>query len=81
MQDPTNPAVGDRVQHIENLQYGDVLQIDPVSAQTLGDQIILVKYRNETSVNARASEFRLITRKKDRTFGPPRPSGKNAWMA
>lgn len=81
MGDTSTVAIDDRVQHIATEQYGDVYAIDPVSAQTPGDQIISVKFLDGTSVNALASEFRLITRKKDREFGPPASFDKDAWMA
>jgi hypothetical protein len=71
MQDPSFPEIQDRLQHIATQQFGDVYAVDPVSAQTPGDQIISVKFLDGSSVNARASEFMLLTRKKDRTFGAP----------
>jgi hypothetical protein len=76
------PAIGDKVLHVASGKYGSVYAIDPGSASARGDQIIAVKFDDGSSVGSSlASEYKLITRKKDRTFGLPLPSGEDAWMA
>ena len=73
-------AVGDKVKHIATEKYGSV---STVESMTPDDQVIGVKFDDGTSVaSAAATEFKLVTRKADRT-GPPTPGNKDpqGWMA
>lgn len=67
--------VGYKVQHIDTGQYGSAYAVDAGSASVPGDQVISVKFDDGTSVGAaRASEFKLVTRRADRESQPsPKP--------